>query len=63
MNKSKGGDVTGWKRGGKGFARCKDDAEFMKNFDSKADRYQYGPDYFGKFNRVTENAQLEGDDV
>jgi hypothetical protein len=52
-------DVRGY-RGGD----TEDNSEWFRTFDPKADRYQYGPDYVGKYNQVTEsNAQLEGEDA
>jgi hypothetical protein len=62
MKKSKGGDATGWKRGDCGVDR-EDNSEWFRTADPKADRKMYGPDYVGKYNQVTENAQLEGDDA
>ena len=48
----KGGDATGWKRVERGVDR-EDNSGWFRTFDPKADRYQYGPDYVGKFNQVT----------
>jgi hypothetical protein len=62
MRKSKGGDAGGWKRGERGVDR-EDNSEWFRTADRKADRLMYGPDYVGKFNQVTENAQLAGDDA
>src|SRR5262249_61987862 len=56
----KGDDKTGPERGARGLAG-KDDAEFLKpNFNRAR---QVGPLYVGYYNAVTDNAQLEGDDV
>jgi hypothetical protein len=49
MKKSKGEQ---WKSHG---VDQEDNREWFRSFDKKADRYQYGPDYVGKFNQVTEN--------
>jgi|GraSoiStandDraft_4_1057263.scaffolds.fasta_scaffold813802_2 hypothetical protein len=54
-------DKDGYRRGAKGFGKPdKTDREFLKP-DADSEKL-YGPDYAGKFNQVTENAQLEGDD-
>ena len=36
MQKRKGGDATGWKRGAKGFANSKEDKEFLRTRNPKA---------------------------
>jgi hypothetical protein len=49
MKESKSGDATGLRRGARGVDR-ENNSEFMKSF------------YVGKYNKVTDNARLEGDD-
>jgi hypothetical protein len=62
MQKSKGSDATGRKRGECGVDR-EDNSEWFRTADAKADRRMYGPDYVGKYNQVMDNARLEGDDA
>ncbi len=67
MQKSKGGDAAGWKRGERGVDR-EDNSEWFRSFDPKADKFMYGKKGVGMFATadnpgVVDNAQLEGDDV
>ena len=67
MQKRKGGDATGWKRGAKGFANSKGDAEFMRTRNPKADHVTYGEPAVGMAAtaddpQVVNNAHVEGSD-